>query len=91
MGSGWMQQTVGRRQVVLVVALAVVAFGVAGVIRVLGQRPARVDAQPPVRVPLFIDPAAVDHGSRFRFTFDPPEALVDRDRAARALRVVDDV
>jgi hypothetical protein len=77
MGSGWMQQTVGRRQVVLVVALAVVAFGVAGVIRVLGQRPARVDAQPPVRVPLFIDPAAVDHGSRFRFTFDPPEALAE--------------
>jgi len=75
MGSGWMQRTVSRRQVVLVVGLAIVAFGVAGAIRVLGHRPPRVEASPPVRVPLFVDPSAVDHQSRFRFTFDPPEVL----------------
>jgi hypothetical protein len=66
---------VGRREAVLVVALAVIAFGVAGAIRVLGQRAPRDAAQPPVRVPLFIDPLSVDHGSRLRFSFDPPEAL----------------
>ena len=77
MGSGWMQRRVGRREAVLIVALAVVAFGVAGAIRVIGQRTPRVEPQPPVRVPLFVEPSAVDHGSRFRFTFDPPEVLAE--------------
>ncbi len=87
MGSGWMQRTVSRRQVVLVVGLAVVAFGVAGAIRVLGHRPPRVQASPPVRVPLFVDPSAVDHQSRFRFTFDPAEVLA----ALRHQEHLDDV
>ena len=87
MGSDWMQRTVSRRQVVLVVGLAVVAFGVAGAIRVLGHRPPRLQASPPVRVPLFVDPSAVDHQSRFRFTFDPPEVLA----ALRRQEHLDDV
>lgn len=76
-GTGWMRRRVGRREAVLIVALAVVAFGVAGAIRVLGQRTPRVEPQPPVRVSLFVEPSAVDHVSRFRFTFDPPEVLAE--------------
>jgi len=83
MGSGWMQQSVGRRQAVLVVALAVAGFGIAGAIRVVGQRLTPVQPEPPVRVPLFVDPAAVDHASRFRFSFDPPEALAALRRQER--------
>lgn len=33
------------------------------------------NARPPIRVPLFVDPNRVVHQPRFRFTFDPPEAL----------------
>jgi hypothetical protein len=72
-----MQRKVGRREAILVAALAVVAFGVAGSIRVLLHRTPSVEAQPPVRVSLFVDPSAVDHASRFRFTFDPPEVLAE--------------
>lgn len=32
-------------------------------------------SRPPMRVPLFIEPEDVLHGTRFRFTFDPPEVL----------------
>jgi hypothetical protein len=34
-------------------------------------------AGPAMRVPLFVDPNQVVHEPRFRFTFDPPEALIE--------------
>ncbi len=33
------------------------------------------NVRPPIRVPLFVDPNRVEHQPRFRFAFDPPEAL----------------
>ncbi|MGH9868782.1 MAG: hypothetical protein ACREAA_11545 [Candidatus Polarisedimenticolia bacterium] len=35
------------------------------------------DARPPIRVPMFVDPVTVRPTPRFRFTFDPPEALAE--------------
>jgi hypothetical protein len=60
---------------VLVIVAAVVVFGLFGARRVARDRAPEQVAAPPVRVPLFVEPTAVDHDSRFRFTFDPQEVL----------------
>ena len=43
---------------------------------------------PPIRVPRFVDPALVRHQPRFRFTFDPPEALAELRASERIDSVV---
>jgi hypothetical protein len=69
------QRGVTRGQAALVIVAALVLFGLFGARRVARDRAPEQIASPPVRVPLFVEPAAVDHDSRFRFTFDPPEVL----------------
>ena len=62
----------------LMIVAAVAVFGGLGLSRltkpVEGIGPS--SAEPPVTVHLFVPPEEVDHGSRFHFSFDPPEVLV---------------
>ena len=59
---------------VAIVALAIVGFGAIGLLR-LSRNDGQAIPDSPISVPRFVDPAAVEHGPRFRFFFDPPQAL----------------
>jgi hypothetical protein len=60
--------------IVLAVLAAVIGFGMLGYLRL--EREERADAlDSPVKVPMWVDPSTVQHHPRFRFSFDPPEAL----------------
>jgi hypothetical protein len=71
-----LQRQVERRQAVVVLGAAVIVFSLVGAARFLRDAPQPPASSPSVRVPLFLDPARVDHVSRLRFTFDPAEALL---------------
>lgn len=73
-------------------AAVLVLLGVLAVNLALREPPAGGESpaasRPPMRVPLFIKPEDVHHGTRFRFTFDPPEALAGFRAAEKLDQVV---
>ncbi len=70
----WYAQRPSRELVLAVVLAAVVLFGLIGITRLERERRASA-VDPPLSVPLFLDPGRVAHDSRLTFTFDPPEVL----------------
>jgi len=60
---------------VAALVMAIFVFGAIGMILLESPDDQAPPAEPPVKVPLFLDPADVDHDPRLRFSYDPPGAL----------------
>jgi len=74
-----LERRAGRWSPVLIL-VGVAGVGIAAVAYLTSpitssQPPARAADKPAIRVPVFVDPNRVRPTPRFRFTFDPPEAL----------------